>query len=451
MAILFITKTVRSNLPNVNIVNGQITLCTDTKEYYYDNGNTVRIQSSDIEVLNKDSDRITMLKPVEDTVYIVDETSCIYRYKDGSWSQVVTSDKIADIVTAYTEMITETMTYRGKVIAPRTHTRAIYTAEGDLLEDVIKNITSVGLVQDVITATKDNQCYFKIPVPFKGYFTGGNHIVLFHKKVLVSINDYIIDKDAEQFQFPAGIAKDDYFDVLFLYHSKIPPKTNSYVDGGYISDKSIPIGKLTKITNDYNVNDPYAIPTAQAVSALYSAMTARIDRVSPNSLIHIKAQGDPYQIYLSIPGYTLNDGNTLVIRTIVALARNCKVKINGLDAVPIYVDENPIDENMVAAGTVINLRYNAGDGKFYLTNGEVYKFKSFTNVYTATAGESVIDIGINGYQKDIDNLRVYQNNIPLLRDLNFTINNGKIYLIDYTTDDKDVFFFEVTRIVKNFE
>ena len=451
MAVLFISRSSRSSISSQSIINGQITICDDSKEIFYDNGNTVRVLTDSITTIATENDRITMQSPKENMVYIVNESNTIYRYRDGVWSTIIRSDEIADLVTVYTEMTTATLYDHDKPVAPRTLASCVYTKSGDRVEDYIRNITSIGMTSGKVTATMDNQSYFNIPIPFEGYLTGGNHVLVIYKGALVPLTDYSVDNTTTQLYYSKGLKKDEQLDLIFLYHSKIPAKSNNYVDGGYITDGTIRTKKLSKVSNSYELSDPSSIATSQAVSALHDALSARLDKVSPMSLVHATAQGDAYEIYLSIPGYVLSDGNMLIVRTTTPLARNCKVKINGLDAVPIYIDENPIDENMVESGKNINLLYNAADSRFYLTNGEIYKIKKSVTTYTAKAGDMIIDIGNDAFVKDTDDLEVFQQNTPLFENVNYTIKNGKIYLIDYSADEGDVFIFVIRKIVKNFE
>ena len=81
--------TINSKLSSLPIVDGQVIFVSDTKKFYLDM-NGLRLGYSDIQVLATESDRTSILAPVEG-FYFVDDTNVMWRYK-GSWKQITPSE-----------------------------------------------------------------------------------------------------------------------------------------------------------------------------------------------------------------------------------------------------------------------------------------------------------------------------------------------------------------------
>lgn len=85
--------TVGSKLAQLPVRDGNLVFVTDTKTMYLDiNGN--RLPYVDIQILSQETDRTSILAPVEG-FYFVEETNVLWRYK-GSWKQV-TPDNITPL------------------------------------------------------------------------------------------------------------------------------------------------------------------------------------------------------------------------------------------------------------------------------------------------------------------------------------------------------------------
>lgn len=81
--------TINSKLSSLPIVDGQVIFVSDTKKFYLDM-NGLRLGYSDIQVLATESDRTSILAPVEG-FYFVDDTNVMWRYK-GSWKQITPTE-----------------------------------------------------------------------------------------------------------------------------------------------------------------------------------------------------------------------------------------------------------------------------------------------------------------------------------------------------------------------
>lgn len=88
-AIVKFYHTTNSKLAQLPVRNGNLIFVTDTKRMYLDvNGN--RLPYMDIQLLPTESDRTSVLAPIEG-FYFVEETNVLWRYREG-WIQVTPSN-----------------------------------------------------------------------------------------------------------------------------------------------------------------------------------------------------------------------------------------------------------------------------------------------------------------------------------------------------------------------
>ena len=92
-AIVKFYHTTQSKLAQLPVSDGNLVFVTDTKKMYLDiNGN--RLAYIDIQVLPEESDRTSILAPIEG-FYYVEETNILWRYKEG-WKKV-TPDNLSPL------------------------------------------------------------------------------------------------------------------------------------------------------------------------------------------------------------------------------------------------------------------------------------------------------------------------------------------------------------------
>ena len=85
MAIVKAYNTLQSKLSQLPISDGNLIFVTDTHTIYLDINGT-RLGYTDITVLSQETDRTSILAPVEG-FYYVEETDIFWRYKEG-WKQI---------------------------------------------------------------------------------------------------------------------------------------------------------------------------------------------------------------------------------------------------------------------------------------------------------------------------------------------------------------------------
>lgn len=93
MAIVKAYNTLQSKLSQLPISDGNLIFVTDTHTIYLDINGT-RLGYTDITVLSQETDRTSILAPVEG-FYYVEETDIFWRYKEG-WKQI-TPDNLSPL------------------------------------------------------------------------------------------------------------------------------------------------------------------------------------------------------------------------------------------------------------------------------------------------------------------------------------------------------------------
>ena len=92
-AIVKFYHTTQSKLAQLPVSDGNLIFVTDTKKMYLDiNGN--RLGYQDIQILPTETDRTSILAPIEG-FYYVEETNILWRYKEG-WKKV-TPDNLSPL------------------------------------------------------------------------------------------------------------------------------------------------------------------------------------------------------------------------------------------------------------------------------------------------------------------------------------------------------------------
>lgn len=78
-------ETLKSNLNSIPIKHGQTIFCTDSNEHYIDNVYGDRIKIGDVITLDTEEDREDIFVPLIDKLYLVLESSKLYRFDGDDW------------------------------------------------------------------------------------------------------------------------------------------------------------------------------------------------------------------------------------------------------------------------------------------------------------------------------------------------------------------------------
>ena len=82
MAKIIFKSTTASKLSELPIVDGQLIFVKDTHSILLDN-DSKRIKYEQIIILQEDTERTSILAPITNIFYFVEETNCLWKYKDG--------------------------------------------------------------------------------------------------------------------------------------------------------------------------------------------------------------------------------------------------------------------------------------------------------------------------------------------------------------------------------
>lgn len=86
------SKAPKATIDKQSIVNGRIYISSDTKEFFCDTANGERIKICDIEVLDDDKSRISLLAPLNKFYYVLDTKKLWYYNND--WNQIGPSNNL---------------------------------------------------------------------------------------------------------------------------------------------------------------------------------------------------------------------------------------------------------------------------------------------------------------------------------------------------------------------
>ena len=93
--------TTASRLPDLAIKNGQLIFVKDTQKVALDM-NDKRIFYNQINVLQTDTERISLLAPITGAFYFVKDTAILWTYQEG-WVQISTPPSAIDQIGSITE------------------------------------------------------------------------------------------------------------------------------------------------------------------------------------------------------------------------------------------------------------------------------------------------------------------------------------------------------------
>lgn len=462
LAKLLYKETTRSFLSQLDVSAGQIIRCTDTEEVYFDPTNLIRVKTSRTQLIEDEDTRTAMTDMNKEILYIVLETKAFYRYRSSDWALVTKTSDITDIIAIYTGLTVGTA-IKGvnasdseKVrYAPRTLAKAVYTEEGNSVEDCLKHITQLGTAISYVTATSNNQTTFKIPFPFDDYLSGGNTFMIFIGTTFVDNRRWAYSDDQTSITFVNGTTVKSGRSVtfVFLYNSISPVNTdvvNVSMDGKYIANSSLPIIKLEKFSNSLYDNDINSVATSAAVAKLYESLLTKLDALGSKYAVYVQTTGTGSALKATVSNFTLTDFSIIHARLNTSIEADATLTFNG-KTIPIYRDFfNTIQRGDAFEKDVLSLFYNADENRFYMFDGIQYRLHTTHLMYTTVQNdEDTFDISALDYLATVDKLDVYQDGIHLVEGANFENNyNGTISLLGYTAEKDTEFTFSCTGIYK---
>ena len=202
-------QTVQSNLNEIEIIPGQWILCTDTKEYYNDVKDGVRIKISDTIVLESEDDRTGTTIPINGKFYLVKGSGILYQYNNDTWNPI------------------------------KTTASSVITEDGSTVEEKLQTISKIGRTVSYVEVETDGQTDFTVPFPFENYLSSGNFMEIRIGSVYVDERRYVVDEANSTITFDSTMELTAGRTVTFVFWY------NSYLDTNYIPQISnIPADRI---------------------------------------------------------------------------------------------------------------------------------------------------------------------------------------------------------------
>lgn len=337
---------------------------------------------------------------------------------------------------------------QGVIYAPRTLSSAVYTEDGSTLDAKLDAISKIGMSVKTVEVKEESRVEIKFP--FINYLEQGNSFMLFVGTVLVEPDRYNIEDGYIVFNDP-----DDYVEVgrdctfVFIYNS-LTPDTGALLvmDGKYITPYTIETNRLAETSDSIDLNTNDSIATSRAVCTLRNVLNQRIDSLAGNVSVtcFVEEESTSTELIVKIPNYELVDSNMIHIRLRKNLGPNATLKVNDYDAYPIYNGDNKVSAGP-EAGEIINVSFSSLDERFYIYG--VSNFKLETTYYhnSPETGSTTIPFNLS-YDKLVDKINVYCNRMRMFPDIDYTMNDSSIELLDFTSEAGDLFTFELEQIVQ---
>lgn len=367
------------------------------------------------------------------------------------YSISLTHDEAWSIETIKKMIPTTIVDSKGIVYAPRSLSTSVYMESGESIDVRLRSISKVGLAMRHVIATEERQQTFTIPYPFDNYLSEGNSFWIYVGGIMVDSRRYYISEDGSQITF---IDSDDYVEkdrtctFLFWYNSATPDTGVLLVmDGKYITPRTIETNRLANVSDSIDLNDPEAVASSRAVCTLRNVVNERVDALAGNVSVTCLADesSTSTELIVRIPNYILSDSNMIHIRLREDLGPNATLQVNDEPALPIYNGNNRVEGGPLA-GEIINVSFNSLDNRFYIYGVSTFKLETTYYSNSPEEGSSTIPFNLS-YNPLVDKLGVYYNGIKLFPDINYTLNESSITLLDFVSEVGDLFTFELTQIV----
>lgn len=84
-------ETTKANIGKIKVTAGQMISCSDTGELYFDTIKNGRQSIADLIIVENDTARTSLAKPLSNKLYLVKDTNYIWRYDGTNWNQLTFS------------------------------------------------------------------------------------------------------------------------------------------------------------------------------------------------------------------------------------------------------------------------------------------------------------------------------------------------------------------------
>lgn len=132
-------ETIHNKLDTIPIIAGQLIICKDTNEQFYDSSDNIRIEVSSIIYLNTKSEYDSLTNPINNKLYVIKENGAVYLYTNDTWSTIIAANQ------------TKTMVfYLGKRITSKEYPMILEVPENCMIKDISGFCNIPGSTSDTI-------------------------------------------------------------------------------------------------------------------------------------------------------------------------------------------------------------------------------------------------------------------------------------------------------------
>ena len=219
------------------------------------------------------------------------------------------------------------------------------------------------------------------------------------------------------------------------------------MDGKYITPHTIETNRLAEVSDSIDLNTNDAVASARAVCTLRNVLNERINGLAGNVSVTCLADSTSTadKLIVKIPDYKLKDSNMIHIRLREDLAPGATLQVNDEPEMGIYDGNNKVSAGP-KAGEIINVSFNSLENRFYIYGISSFKLETTHYHNSPDAGTSTIPFKLS-YDTLVDKLDVYYNGVKMFPDINYTMNDSSIELLDFESEAGDLFTFELTQII----
>lgn len=150
----------RDKLESTIIVTGQMILCPDTKELFFDQSESERVQITDVIWLDTDAERLS-ITPIDKKIYIIKETFHIWSYSDNNWIDLTNKADTSSLIEegVYTPVTSDAVFQALKLKANNSIGKEIIISVDDWDDNNLAKITVEGITENnnVIVSPKITQ------------------------------------------------------------------------------------------------------------------------------------------------------------------------------------------------------------------------------------------------------------------------------------------------------
>ena len=364
----------------------------------------------------------------------------------------------------------------GTIMLPVTTIDNILDTTGKTIEERLNNATRFAYSTEVIEVEDSSDVEFTFTYPYKNYseaiqvFICGTFLNSDQYSIVNDLDDngdyisgtlvltnspmYYIDLISSQ-----EIENNDVnITISFMYNvlAKSDGKYE-YMHGSNITNKSIPIIKLEKTTDNYLIDDSNMIPTSKALHNLYSDLSNTFATTDGVHEVWSVDSGDNTNITVQMPDEILNSDDPVIVHTATKCQKNSncymvfsnynRTSSKTFDNSIKFPDFSDISRPIPANRPLTLIVYNRVPLSNYYPKGayilEGLNKETIVNRYIVVCTSGQTDIVYTGLDYSYDgNIMVYRNGIRLFENIDYTLNTSTetITLLTEAEDGEKIVF-----------